>query len=821
MPIATFDGVRMKLTTVLLRWYKSFNISYKSDVPPRLGAQSRPWNALEVGDDLAEDYSFIGIPIESDITTIVGGNESGKSHLISAISKVLTGKGIDGEEFGQTDLCRYATVPSHEATRWPQIGLSFELDASAEDDVVRRALQGAPVPTGQIEEITLVLGTSDQEAAAQVFFNNSEGAVAISATQLAKLREGLPRVQFLDAEAALPDNLTLTELLSACDPESEPPTRFGLTAAQAAAEFLLEIPSETPNQLSAEQLTTLKNIQSTLVANRSDISADARLAVTLFRDILDVPAEELRQVLDQPIDRRGYTQYFLERWNDRLFERLDLAHFWQQDDQASIKLVYKDTSLYFDITDKTGATYTFKERSSGLRYFLSYYIQAKALERRGRDRNAVILMDEPDCFLSIIGQRNLLAVFESLVGRERAMGKAQLLYTTHSPFLINRNFPRRIRVVVKEEAEEGTQYYSRASARRFEPVRSALGIDTAQTLFMGATNLVLEGLTDQFLLNEMVRALVTTDKAHEFIDLNDVVVVSADGALNIEKVLAASQWGDEPLPATVVVVDGDQAGTDAINSITGGTSGKKKLIEPEFCVQLKSSLHESLSSVQLDTIEDLIPRALYGRAFRKYVERWYKEIFDKHAAKLDSLISSQLGTTKPGIVSSCKSISNEIDGLSEDYDKLGVLEEVLSIVRDTLTDGTKDEDVERFITRMKALYRHLNDTIDLSKQAAARRSMTANVKRLIREFVRVRETGCSVVELRRHLQRLGREAPAQGIGQNLAAAVEALERRVQEVAQSGQSHLVGEEWDSWTDALEKIRRDPLEVVDVEKIVKRS
>ena len=72
--------------------------------------------------------------------------------------------------------------------------------------------------------------------------------------------------------------------------------------------------------------------------------------------------------------------------------------------------------LYFEITDKTGATYTFKERSSGLRYFLSYYIQAKALEMTSRGKNAIILMDEPDSFLSIIGQRNLLGR-----GRENAV----------------------------------------------------------------------------------------------------------------------------------------------------------------------------------------------------------------------------------------------------------------------------------------------------------------------------------------------------------------------------------------------------------------
>ena len=103
----------MKASRILLRWYKSFNISYRREGPARLTEQAGPWNRLHVGDKLQQYYPFIEISLEGDITTIVGGNETGKSHLLSAIAKVLTGKGIDGAAFQQTDLCRYATVPEN------------------------------------------------------------------------------------------------------------------------------------------------------------------------------------------------------------------------------------------------------------------------------------------------------------------------------------------------------------------------------------------------------------------------------------------------------------------------------------------------------------------------------------------------------------------------------------------------------------------------------------------------------------------------------------------------------------------------------------
>jgi len=806
----------MKLTSVLLRWYKSFNISYRSEAPPRIEAVPKPWNALDVGRKLANDYPFIEIPLERDITTIVGGNESGKSHLISAISKVLRGTGVKEERFAQTDFCRYATVPSPDPKRWPNIGLHFTVEAPDEADRIKSSLPNAPLPSDQLRDFTLVLGSPDADVAGHMYFNRGESAFSIIADQLSSLRAQLPRVQFLDAEAALPDNLTLLELLIASDPESKKiPSRFSSKIAQSAAEFLSTLTPGSDGKMSPDQQTALENIRSTLVAGRVDVRADARLAAKLFLDILDIAPPELRQVLDQPVEQRGYTEYFLKQWNDRVFERLDLAHFWQQDDQATIELIYKDNTLYFDITDKTGATYTFKERSSGLRYFLSYYIQAKALERKGRDRNAVILMDEPDSFLSILGQRNLLSVFESLVGRERASGKAQLLYTTHSPFLINRNFPRRIRVVVKEEAEEGTQYYGHASSRRFEPVRSALGIDSAQTLFMGATNLVLEGLTDQFLLNEIVRALIKPEISHQFLDLNSVVVVSADGASNIEKILSASQWGEEPIPATVVLVDGDEAGQTAIRDITGKTSGKRKLIEEGHCLAITSKLHPSLDGWRIETIEDLIPRPLYFAAFRQYVKRWQPEIIDRKATELDASANAALAAKERGnvqaVVEICKSV-----GVSEDFDKLGVLENVVQIVSESQEKGSADPDVALLIERLKRLFLLLNETISSSKQQAARSSMAANVKRLVREFVRVRETGCSVIELRRHLHRLERETKIlSGIGEKLAAAIEYLGRQLQEVEQKGQGQLVDGHWTRWRRALDRIKRNPLDPSNVE------
>lgn len=806
----------MKLSRVLLRWYKSFNISYRHEYPARSTDARRPWNAIDVTQAHENEYPFIEIPLEEDITTIVGGNESGKSHLLGAISKVICGHGLKGEPYDQTDFCRYATVPALSTSRWPQIGLQFQIKDT--DLINIQKAVPATVTSEGISLLTLILAPDGHGNVAFLFLDDNENSFPLDETELAALREYLPKVLFIDAEAAIPDTLSFDELMTACgQKDSKTVQRFGMEAAQRAAKFVSAITSNpgVPGSYNLPGAAELSKLQADLVRSKEDVSADARLASTLFTEVLAISKDTLSEVFGQPASRRGYIQYFLRHWNDQIIEKLDLSHYWQQDDQATLELVYKDHLLYFDITDKTGATYTFSERSSGLRYFLSYYIQAKALELTGRRLNSIILMDEPDSFLSIIGQRNILAVFESLVGFEKAAQTAQLVYTTHSPFLINRNFPRRIRVVTKEEAEEGTQYVGRGAARRYEPVRSALGIDCAQTLFMGSANLVLEGLTDQFLINEMIRVLVTPDNLEQVIDLNSVVVVSADGVNNVEKVLSSSQWGDEPIPATTVLLDGDKAGRDVFESITGAAKGKSKLVDKPFVKLLDPSLHSSFGDSIVETIEDLVPRQLYVRAFREYVEQWHGKVVDEHGQMLETALNEDDETI--GNVRFVKGVCTNVPGLDEDYDKLGVLARVVEIVKSKEpADGTSHADVNVFTERMLALFADLNGRIESSRRAASRQSMTTNVKRIIREFVRTRTHGCSIIDLRRHLQRLIREARTiDDAGEKLRTVLEALDSKAQKLELAGQGRIVEGDWEGWKQSLETVKRNPLQPVDAQ------
>jgi len=85
----------MYLKAVLARFFKSFNFDYLRKNHSE--AKSLPWESI--GNTW---FPFVRIPLTRDITTIVGANESGKSHSLSAIKKGLSGKNIS-----RRDFCRW------------------------------------------------------------------------------------------------------------------------------------------------------------------------------------------------------------------------------------------------------------------------------------------------------------------------------------------------------------------------------------------------------------------------------------------------------------------------------------------------------------------------------------------------------------------------------------------------------------------------------------------------------------------------------------------------------------------------------------------
>jgi hypothetical protein len=144
-------------------------------------------------------------------------------------------------------------------------------------------------------------------------------------------------------------------------------------------------------------------------------------------------------------------------------------------------------------------TVPFDERSRGFVWFFSFLAYFSELEA-AKTSDLILLLDEPALALHAMAQRDLLRYME-----ERLAPTHQVIYTTHSPFMIDPEHLERARTVIDIDGE-GTKVSSEVFLVDEEtvfPLQAALGYTLAQTLFLGPKNLLLEGPSDLIYIDVM------------------------------------------------------------------------------------------------------------------------------------------------------------------------------------------------------------------------------------------------------------------------------------------------------------------------------
>ncbi|MFA7307832.1 MAG: AAA family ATPase [Hyphomicrobium sp.] len=145
-----------------------------------------------------------------------------------------------------------------------------------------------------------------------------------------------------------------------------------------------------------------------------------------------------------------------------------------------------------------------RTRSRGFVWFFSFLAWYEDIKRQ--KQNVILLLDEPGLSLHGRAQADLLRYFEA------ELSAHQLIYTTHSPFMIDPAKFERVRIVqdlgidAKEplpKDQDGTKVLTNvfdATDDSLFPLQGALGYEIQQTLFIGPNSLVVEGPADMLYL---------------------------------------------------------------------------------------------------------------------------------------------------------------------------------------------------------------------------------------------------------------------------------------------------------------------------------
>jgi len=152
----------------------------------------------------------------------------------------------------------------------------------------------------------------------------------------------------------------------------------------------------------------------------------------------------------------------------------------------------------------------FTEHSEGFQWFFSFL--AAFSEYEHQDPPVVILLDEPAVGLHARAQADFLRFIE-----ERLTKRCQVIYTTHSPFMVQPSKLERVRLVEDRGIEEGAVVTNEVLTRDRDtlfPLQGALGYDLVQHLFVSENNLVVEGTSDYAYLKIISDYLASKGRVH-------------------------------------------------------------------------------------------------------------------------------------------------------------------------------------------------------------------------------------------------------------------------------------------------------------------
>lgn len=212
-----------------------------------------------------------------------------------------------------------------------------------------------------------------------------------------------------------------------------------------------------------------------------------------------------------------------------------------------------------------------------------------------------------------IAQSDLIAYFKSLSIDN------QLLYTTHSPFLVDANSLSQVKAVyVDDKGHTAVSDDLRKGVKNTEnsvyPINAAIGLTVSDTLLIGCQPIIVEGTSDQIYLQIIKNYLISKKKISP---LKELVFIPTGGVRGMSATINVVVGRDAKLP--FVILDADKHGKNKLNSLKQElySEAKEKLI-----------LLSDIIGKDYVEVEDLIPYEIIASEFTKISERTDEDFED-------------------------------------------------------------------------------------------------------------------------------------------------------------------------------------------------
>ncbi len=449
------------------------------------------------------------IDVDPHVTCLVGKNESGKTALLQALWR--------SKPHVPTSFSSLEDYPRWRLNADRKRG---EVDSAAPIEVTFE-LDDADVQ--QIDSLTIPGILTSRTFAVKTRYKGVD-VVTLSLNEQMVVNDLITRCEFPapHVPAALATSATLHDLRSCIET-----LEYDRTSDEGArtAELLTQL---------IEKITTLIG-DSTLWQRVVILLKDRMPTFFYFSDYQMLPGridlEQLRQSADHPGATGIQTARALlqlagtdidaiseDDFEERVAEleavsedlTRQVREYWRQNQDLSVQVQVDKTTVvtptqygqstsavarYLDLRvrdSRHGFTNNFERRSSGFRWFFSFLAAFSEFEQG--EQSVVVLLDEPALTLHGRAQADFLRFIE-----QRLAPRCQVLYTTHSPFMVDVNHLERVRVVEDKGPHAGaiaTSEVLSVDSDTLFPLQGALGYEVAQSLFIGGANLLVEGTSD-------------------------------------------------------------------------------------------------------------------------------------------------------------------------------------------------------------------------------------------------------------------------------------------------------------------------------------
>ena len=458
-----------------------------------------------------------------DVTCLVGKNEAGKSAILLALAALNPNKATPvsfnrERDYPRRHLVRYAQRHGdEEAVAIRTVWQLEEAEIQAiESEVGENVLQSPLVVVsrrygGQVDvEVDLDYSASVNHHCALFSLNAAEQSMLRSPRTVDKLIEALAG---LDAPTA--KHQSLAEYLRT---HGNARSRVDKLVTAALPTFMYVS--------SYDRMDGAIQIEETRARiENKEIQRDAYRGIRLFVEFLDYAGVAIDEIVDVPT---------YETFNARLQAAsnditVQILEYWSQnpdlDVEVRIEAARSGDSPPFNTGTIARARIKnnlhrvdtpFSERSAGFVWFFSFLVKF-AQVREDSAGPVILLLDEPGLSLHGKAQGDLLRFVDDKLAPHH-----QVIYSTHSPFMVPSDQLQRVRIVEDKVDRKRTppksigtkvgQDVLKVEADTLFPLQGALGYEATQSLFVGEHTLLVEGPSDILYLQALSEALKSRDQ---------------------------------------------------------------------------------------------------------------------------------------------------------------------------------------------------------------------------------------------------------------------------------------------------------------------